>query len=262
MLRLTKHHGLGNDFLVALASDNPGIEPDPATARRLCDRRRGVGADGLLYGLDDPDGADLRMVLLNADGSEAEISGNGIRCLGQAWLRSTGRTEGSVEIRTLAGLRSLRTVRSEGDEIWIRVDMGEVRDGPDLPFPAAELPGSRWATADVGNPHLVVLVDDPDDVDLTVLGPRAESAFPDGVNLHVVAVRDGALDLRVWERGVGITEACGSGATAAASVVHGWDLVGSTVEVHMPGGTAVVELDGATAALVGPSVLVAEVVVP
>jgi len=262
MLRLTKHHGLGNDFLVALATDNPDLAPDPDRARLLCDRHRGVGADGLILGFPDADGADLRMVLLNADGSEAEISGNGIRCLGQAWMRSAGRTEGEIAIRTLAGLRSLRTVRAAGDEMWIRVDMGEVRPGPTLPFDASELPGAQWATADVGNPHLVVLVDDPDAVDLTTLGPRAEAAFAEGVNLHIVAVGDGRIDLRVWERGVGITAACGSGATAAASVVHGWGLVGSTVDVHMPGGTATVEVDGSRAALIGPTVFVAEVLVP
>jgi len=262
MLRLTKHHGLGNDFLVALESHNQGLVPDPEVARALCDRRRGLGADGCIYGLAGGPDADLQMVLLNADGSEAEISGNGIRCLAQAWLRSQGIDEGAVRIQTAAGLRELRTVRGQGDELWIRVEMGEVRPGPDLPFPARELPGSPWATLDVGNPHLVVVVDDPSKVDLETLGPWVESRFALGVNLHVISVSDGAIDLRVWERGVGITEACGSGATAAAAAAHAWGLVGSTVEVVMPGGSATVELSGDSAALIGPTVFVAEVAVP
>ncbi|MFM7068826.1 MAG: diaminopimelate epimerase, partial [Actinomycetes bacterium] len=126
----------------------------------------------------------------------------------------------------------------------------------------SELPGARWQTVDVGNPHLVVLVEDPDAVALDAVGPRLESAFPDGVNVHVVAVRDGSLVLRVWERGAGITQACGSGATAAASVAHDWGLTGTTVEVLMPGGSATVELAGGHAFLTGPTEFVADVVVP
>ncbi|MFM7069874.1 MAG: diaminopimelate epimerase, partial [Actinomycetes bacterium] len=141
MLQLTKHHGLGNDFLVALERDNPNLDPRAEQARVLCDRHRGVGADGLIYGLAGLDGADVRMVLMNADGSEAEISGNGIRCLGQAWLRATGRSEGEVVVDTAAGRRALRVVRSDGDETWIRVDMGEIRPGPELPVDPSELPG-------------------------------------------------------------------------------------------------------------------------
>ncbi|MFM7064817.1 MAG: diaminopimelate epimerase [Actinomycetes bacterium] len=262
MLRLTKHHGLGNDFLVALLADNPGLVPDPVVARALCDRHRGVGADGLLYGLPGVDGADVQMVLLNADGSEAEISGNGIRCLGQAWLRAAGRTEGDVLVDAGSGRRELRVVRADGDEMWIRVDMGEVRPGPGLPVDPSSLPGDRWATVDVGNPHLVVLVDDPAAVDLATVGPRLEQAFAGGINVHVVATDGGTVDLRVWERGAGITQACGSGATAAASVVHGWGLAGSTVDVVMPGGAATVELVDGRAFLTGPTVFVAEVAVP
>lgn len=262
MLRLTKHHGLGNDFLVALAADNPGLAPDPDVARALCDRHRGLGADGLLYGLPGNDGADVQMVLLNADGSEAEISGNGIRCLGQAWLRSEGRTEGEVHVDSGSGRRELRVVRSAGDEMWIRVDMGEVRPGPELPVDPSTLPGDRWATVDVGNPHLVVLVDDPAAVELATVGPRLERAFADGINVHVVATDGDTVDLHVWERGAGITQACGSGATAAASVVHGWGLTGSTVEVVMPGGAATVELVDGHAFLTGPTEFVADVVVP
>ena len=136
-MRLTKHHGLGNDFLVALATANDGrLEPDDRFAVRVCDRHRGIGADGLLWGLPprNPAGAELRMVLHNSDGSEAEISGNGIRCLAQAALRLDGLDHGTLRIETAAGLRTVEVVagRSAGT-VEATVDMGFVGDGPPLP---------------------------------------------------------------------------------------------------------------------------------
>jgi diaminopimelate epimerase len=236
VIRLTKHHGLGNDFLVALAVDNPGLAPDPAIARALCDRHRGVGADGMLHALAPEEGsdADAAMVLLNADGSHAEISGNGIRCLAQAILRRDGRPEGDVVLDTAAGTRSMRTVRGDVEgELWVEVDLGAHRPGPPLGAAEGRLPGPRAATVDMGNPHLVCLVDEPAAVDLARVGPDLEQCFPQGINVEVVAPRsDGGLDLRVWERGAG------------------------------PGGNATVELGGGTVLLTGPTVFVAEVVVP
>jgi diaminopimelate epimerase len=265
VLRLTKYHGLGNDFLVALWSDNPGLTPDPVVVRDLCDRRRGVGADGVIYALaPGGDDADVHMVLLNADGSEAEISGNGIRCLGQAVLRHTGRGEGDVVVETAGGVRRLRTVRGDVDgELWMRVDMGPARPGPELSTEARGYPARDRATVDVGNPHLVLLVDDPAAVDVGGDGPPLEASFASGVNVHFISVPDDDhIELRVWERGAGVTQACGSGAVAAVVAAHGWGLVGDRVDVHMPGGGAVVELDGDTVHLTGPSTFVAEVVVP
>lgn len=265
MLHLTKHHGLGNDFLVALGSDNPGLTPDPAVARALCDRHTGIGADGLLYALAPSEPAhDACMVLLNADGSEAEISGNGIRCLGQALLRAGGHREGVLHIETASGVRTLRTVRGavEG-ELWLQVDMGPTRPGPPLGPASVAAPADHRATIDVGNPHLVLAVAHPDTVDLADLGPRLEADYPEGINVHLVAVdaRD-RLRLRVWERGVGITHACGSGAVAAAAAAQAWGLAEDRVTVCMPGGEAVVERTGSTMLLTGPTVLVAQVQVP
>lgn len=262
MLHLTKHHGLGNDFLIALAADNEDLVPDAALARRLCDRRTGVGADGLIFGLEpaEPD-HDVCMVLLNADGSEAEISGNGIRCLGQAVLRSTGRDEGTIAVETVNGVRTLRTVRGDADgEVWIQVDMGPVSDGPE-PGPASASYGAlNLATLDVGNPHLVLAVADPSLIDVAVEGARLEAEYPAGINVHFVAVEAvDRLRLRVWERGVGVTLACGSGAVAAAAAAQRWGFAEDTVTVEMPGGSAVVERSGDTMLLTGPSVFVAEV---
>jgi diaminopimelate epimerase len=265
VLHLTKHHGLGNDFLVALSADNPDLAPDPAVARALCDRRTGIGADGLLYALEPAEpGHDACMVLLNSDGSEAEISGNGIRCLGQALWRSAGQSEGTLHVETPGGVRMLRTVRGDADaELWIQVDMGGAHPGPELGPASEAFPADRRATVDVGNPHLVLLVADPERVELSTVGPELEADYEAGINVHVVAVdaRD-RLRLRVWERGAGITMACGSGAVAATVAAHDWGLVDDRVQVAMPGGDAVVERSGTTMLLTGPTVFVAEVRVP
>lgn len=271
MTKLSKYHGLGNDFLVALSDDNDDLEADPELARRLCDRRRGVGADGLIVGLAPTDASnDAAMVLLNSDGSVAEISGNGIRCLGQAILRRRASTAApcadgtELRVETAGGLRSLTLLGGAVDsEVWIDVDMGEVLPGPD-PSPASlAYPAARVATFDVGNPHLVLLVDDPAMVDLAVDGPALEAGYPEGINVHFVR-GDGAhsLELSVWERGAGITEACGSGATVAAVAATSWGIVEGAVSVSMPGGTAEVEVVGSHAHLRGPSTFVAEVTVP
>jgi diaminopimelate epimerase len=265
VLQLTKHHGLGNDFLVALDVDNPDLVPDPTVARRLCDRHRGLGADGLLYGLAPAqDDHDACMVLLNSDGSEAEISGNGIRCLAQAILRSTGQAEATLRIETPGGVRTVRTVRGDTDaELWLQVDMGPARPGPDLGPASQEFAADRRTTIDLGNPHLVLLVRDPDRIELDQVGPVLEADYAAGINVHVVSVeaRD-RLRLRVWERGAGITMACGSGAVAATAAAQQWGLVEDRVTVAMPGGTATVERGEGTMLLTGPAVFVAEVRVP
>jgi diaminopimelate epimerase len=265
-VRLTKHHGLGNDFLVALASDHPdGIHPDPAVAVALCDRRRGIGADGLLWGLPpaNASSADLHMVLHNSDGSVAEISGNGIRCLAQAVLRSEHRNAGSLRIETAAGLRELEATPTEDPlTLLVTVDMGQVTDGPPIPRPVVEWGARDIASLSIGNPHLVLHLDDPDSVDPAVDGPAIESLVPGGINVHFLGVegRD-VIRLRHWERGAGVTEACGSGATVSAVAANRWGLVGDRVVVRMPGGDATVDISE-TVHLTGPSTYVGEVVVP
>lgn len=275
---LRKLHGWGNDFLVALDADQPGslsTDGDWATlAVALCDRRRGIGADGLIHGAaPTDDGADVVMALFNADGSRAEMSGNGIRCLAHAVVVAGGTWRDSVVIDTDVGRRQL-TLSATGSvttggiptTVEVRAPMGLVAPHSSPPADAAiaaVVPGSRFGAVDVGNPHLVVLVDDPDGVDLAVAGPAAEAMFADGVNVEFIAP-DGAggLVLRVWERGAGVTEACGTGACAAAAVAHQWELVGPQCNVRMPGGTASVALDAAGATLTGPSSLIGTIEVP
>ena len=264
VMRLSKHHGLRNDFLVVLdeVNDEP-VDAGPDLARRLCDRRGGIGADGLIHGA-RPDGrpdVDVVMHLWNADGSRAEMSGNGIRCLAQAVARSRGARDLTVVAATDAGDRVLEVSGGAADaESTVRVDMGEVGPGPgldgvDVPFVAKEL-----GTADLGNPHLVAWVDDLDAVDLSTVGPAVEAAFPEGINLEIVTptVAPGGLLLRVWERGVGITEACGTGACAATALARQWGLVDHAARVDMPGGAVTVELVDGRAVLTGPAVHVAD----
>lgn len=263
MTGLSKLHGLGNDFLVALV-DPPA--PDPAVAAALCARRTGVGADGLIYGLvPSVDDADVRMVLLNADGSEAEISGNGIRCLAQEWLRDSGRGEGVVRVQTAAGIREVRTVRGDPQsELVTAVAFGRAGPGPGVIRAAEAVPARHRATVDVGNPHVVLVVDEDSGLDVAEVGPQLEAAYPGGINVHLATLLDGtAASIRIWERGVGITNACGSGAVATASALRDLGLVGSHVRIEMPGGSAevVVEDDGELV-LIGPSEFVAEVLVP
>lgn len=255
-MHLNKHHGLGNDFLVALVDSLPADAAE--LARQVCDRRRGIGADGLLFGLPRDDGS-VVMVLFNSDGSRAEMSGNGIRCLAHAVVRRDGCSEAELTISTDAGYRSVQVSKGASSvEVLARVDMGVVGAGPGVD-PGFDL--NQAATADVGNPHLVVAVPAPFELDLATEGPRLESAYGEGINIEFIAPTNSepdAIDLAVWERGAGITEACGTGACAAATRAHEWGLVGDLVTVHMPGGTAVVEV-GSPVHLVGPSVFVASV---
>jgi diaminopimelate epimerase len=266
-LTISKLHGLGNDFLVLLDRGDLTAPqaPDAELARRLCHRHRGIGADGLILGrLLDHGDARLSFHLWNSDGSEAEMSGNGIRCLAHAALDAgwvgADKTFGVV---TPAGRRQV-TIRPGPDPhtTWAKVDMGPVKvQGEENRCNV----GHGQLLVDVGNPHLVVLGPDPATVDVAGLGPRLEATDPAGLNVEFVTLGPGpdALTLRVWERGVGETQACGTGSVAAAAALHKWNRVGTAVTVHQPGGAAAVELrpDG-TATLAGPSVHIATFRVP
>jgi len=261
-LTLTKHHGLGNDFLVVF---DPRVADLPALARELCDRRRGMGADGLLVG-EGAEGANARMTLYNSDGTRAEMSGNGIRCFAQALSSRTGAV-GQMCILTDAGPRHVTVSAGDtSDVIHAEVDMGMITTldepsgwaevGCDLLRPVSHL--------HIGNPHTVVGVEEVDVVDLASIA----TAIPD-VNLEIIepGPEHHAITMRVHERGAGVTEACGTGACVAAWAAAAWGLVPSTareVVVHMDGVDATVRLhhplpDHVT--LIGPSVFVGTITV-
>jgi diaminopimelate epimerase len=241
-------------------------QPDADLARRLCDRHRGIGADGLILGTRLPPAtrnAALCLRLWNADGSEAEMSGNGMRCLAHAALDAGWIPAGErFGVLTPAGRRQV-TVRpaTEPATTWATVEMGEVQVCGEVDRCNI---GHGQLLVDVGNPHLVVLGPDPATVDVATLGPALEATDAAGINVEFVALGPGPdeLTMRVWERGVGETAACGTGACAAAAALHHWGRVGRAVTVRQPGGAAAVELraDGSVT-LAGPSVHIATCVV-
>lgn len=240
-LTLTKHHGLGNDFLVLVDTDERHAGEEPTMAARLCDRRRGIGADGLIRL-----GPGLRMHLHNADGSPAEMSGNGIRCLAQAIIRLGIDAGPELVIVTDVGARSVVLRDQTADEMSFAVDMGAVT--------VTDLE-ERRAEVDTGNPHIVLLVADPAVEQLEELG--AEN--PD-VNVEVVRVDEAdKVTMRVHERGAGITEACGTGSCAVAAATRAWGLTGDKVTVRNPGGDLHVDLGSDTATLTGPAVYIGRI---
>lgn len=228
-------HGLGNDFVV-LDGTSEAV-PSAEVVARLCDRHRGVGADGVLVVSPTEFGA--RMQYWNADGSPAEMCGNGLRCT--AWYAHRHCWAGEAfEVDTPRGRLSAEIV---GDHV-VRVGMGPVSVGE-----RADLFGMVATTADVGNPHAVVEVDAVDDADVTAIGRRLDAEVPGGINTGFFQRRGDGIRLRVHERGVGETQACGSGAVAAARVALGGD---GTIDVHLPGGTLTVEIADGSAWIIGP----------
>ncbi len=242
-MRLEKYHGLGNDFLVFLDLD--GRQPvDGATVRALCDRHRGVGADGLIRVTRGATPTPFTMELYNADGGRAEMSGNGIRCLVLALVDAGLATGPEVTVATDAGPR--RVVVGAGGQMSVDMGVASVEPGP-----------GRSLLVDMGNPHAVIEVQDPYDADL---GWEARRLGLD-VNLELIASGPGPdeVTMRVWERGVGETLACGTGACAAATAAHKWGMVGERVTVHQPGGGVEVDLAGPQIVLTGPATWVASV---
>lgn len=258
-VRLSKLHATGNDFLVwpnlEPAPSGAAVVPSAALARALCDRHTGIGADGLIVLGVGHRGADATMTLHNADGAIAEMSGNGIRCL--AWVAvHHGVGDERLVVDTGAGRRTVELDRgSDGALVAATVDMGPVTFDPaeiplDAPTPfdltvAHHGTEYRGDAAGMGNPHLVLFVDDVAGARVTQHGPHLErdSRFPRRTNVEFIE-REAVdtLRMRVWERGVGETRSCGTGACAAAAVAHRRDLVGARVDVRVPGGDLRVEI--------------------
>lgn len=264
-LTLTKHHGFGNDFLVVFHPPDVDL---PQLARRLCDRRRGIGADGLLVGESDPHHA-AQMTLFNADGGPAEMSGNGIRCFAQALAARRGDVlPAALSVRTDGGPRTVHLAPTE-DPTTIRasVGMGRLdRIHPPTGWDAlGVLPDRPVVHVSVGNPHSVVAVEDVRLVDLGALGEGIPNT-----NLEVIepGPEPHAVTMRVHERGVGITAACGTGAVAAAWAADAWGLArrrAGELVVHMDGGSAIVVLDrpeAGHATLSGPATYIATIEAP
>ena len=267
---LLKYHGLGNDFLISL---DPGAlvgagedgEIDKELVQRLCERHRGIGADGLILARRARSGGEIAMDLRNADGGRAETSGNGLRCFALALVDSGRVTSRTIRIETDGGVvTAVVGARPAGACADVEVSMGVVTVGP--PARPAPVLGATFEARQVGvgNPHLVLIGPSIEGIDIGSFGPALEGAVPGGQNVEVVAPDgSGGLDLVVWERGAGLTEACGSGSCAAAAAARASGLVADRVPVRNPGGTLVVGLSGSPAApeasLSGPACRVARV---
>lgn len=262
-LEISKLHGLGNDFLVVFdhIADNARVQ----LATSLCDRHRGLGADGLLFARRGEQAHQWSMILHNADGTRAEMSGNGIRCFAHAIIRHEATAlPTNLEVETDGGLRSLTIEpdqQENADIVWATVSMGSPMAGPSVPVTGRPdlAESTRMMTWDLGNPHLVIEVDEPSRIDPAVHGPRWEALFPEGMNVHFVhATSSHTIDMVTWERGAGVTQACGTGATATALSARNWGLVGDETQVRMPGGSVHVNMTGATPTLRGPSQWIAD----
>ncbi len=255
-IEFTKYHGLGNDFILVdnRASSLPLLTPEQAI--QLCDRHFGIGADGVIFALPGENGADYTMRIFNSDGSEPEMCGNGIRCLGRfiADLEGESRNKDSYQIHTLAGMITPQLM-ADGQ---VKVDMGLPRLlAGEIPTTLGtaetkvinqpiEVAGQTWEVTCVsmGNPHCITFVSDVAAIPLESIGPQFEHhpAFPQRINTEFIQVvsRD-YVKMRVWERGAGITLACGTGACAAlvAGVLTGnCDRIAT---VELPGGLLQIE---------------------
>lgn len=246
LMRMTKMHGARNDFIVIDARTQPLGDPLPL-AQWICDRRAGIGADGLIV-LQPSNREDVRMRIINADGSEAEMCGNGVRCAAR-WLDEAGEGD-RIAFETDAGI--VRThVLERRPEYRVRVAMGQ----PKIAAIPDTLPGATFV--DLGNPHVVIFETSGEGSDLEAVAQKIQSdpGLPNGANVHLAVPIDGhSMRVRHWERGVGLTQACGTGAVACAAAAIQRGNATSPVEVFVPGGRLVVEWDGrGEAYLTGPA---------
>lgn len=236
-LHFHKMHGLGNDFVI-IDGRLADVTITPELARAIADRHRGVGCDQLIL-VGKSDKADISMRIWNHDGGEVESCGNAARCV----VALTG----AKTIETPAGVIE---GASEGSEVevsireprfgWEDIPISYAADTSSLPFVWGPL--KHGFAVNVGNPHIVFFIDNPDKVNLDLRGPEIENdpVFPERINVHVATVRDDGIHMRSWERGAGLTLACGTGACAVAVAAIATKRATSPVKVHMPGGDVTV----------------------
>ena len=256
-MRFTKMQGAGNDYVYVNCFEET-VENAPELARRISDRHFGVGSDGLIL-IAPSDKADVQMIMYNADGSRAQMCGNGIRCVGK-YAHDRGITDKTVlTVETLAGIKTLTLhLGPDGQTESVTVDMGEPELAPEkIPVRAdgaravdilIEAAGQTWRATCVsmGNPHAVIFVDDVDALDLPKIGPEFEhhALFPERTNTEFSQVLpDGALKMRVWERGAGETLACGTGACATLVAANLTERSGRAATLKLRGGDLAISWD-------------------
>lgn len=253
-MEFLKAEGLGNDFVMV-----EGAEPTAEQIRHWCDRRTGIGADGVLrVSTADRREAVARMQYWNADGTPAGMCGNGLRCVARYVFEGGWSKERCFTIQTAAGLNRAEIL----DDGMIRVELGPYRVGARL-----TMEGRSFTAVDVGNPHAVTFVEDASELERAPLRSVGRSFqdhpfFPAGANVEFAAREDDGFRVRVWERGAGETRACGTGSAAVAAVAlqRGW--VGPATDIQLPGGSLTVELTEGIAWIQGPAVLVFSGTIP
>ena len=255
MLEFIKMHGLGNDY-VYMDAINQTINNRSELAKKISDRHFGIGSDGLIL-ICKSDIADFRMQMFNSDGSEAEMCGNGIRCVGKFVYDNGFTDKRNITIETLAGIKKLELITKDGKVEEVKVDMGEpILEPQDIPVISKELPvknlslnildkSFRFTCVSMGNPHAITFVDeDVNEFDIQKYGHIVETheVFPKKTNVEFINVIDrNRLKMRVWERGAGETLACGTGAcaSAVASILN--DYTDRDVTIELLGGTLKIE---------------------
>ncbi len=258
MIKFTKMHGIGNDYVYVSTFDQPTPEDPASLARAVSDRHFGVGSDGLIL-IEPSRRADARMRMFNGDGSESEMCGNGIRCVAK-YVHDRGiAPKTRVAIETGRGVLTLDLIVEGGKARSVRVDMGApILQGSDIPTtlpgnPPLDVPmtvgGRELAVSaiSVGNPHAVAFVEGLADLPVEALGAILERhpAFPRRVNVHFVEVlKPDEVRMRTWERGAGITLACGTGACAVAVAGNLTGRTGPRLLAHLPGGDLELEWAG------------------
>lgn len=266
MVRFTKMEGLGNDYVyVNNFAEQIPEERLPALSIAASERHFGVGSDGLIVILPPTqEGYDFRFRMFNADGSESEMCGNGIRCFARYCYDRGLTTKTTFKVQTGAGtIIPQIQLDGAGQVVGVKVDMGEPRlKRGEIPM-AGEGAGERViderfavdgrtyqvTAVSMGNPHVMIYVDDVDGVDLEYIGPKIEHhpAFPRRINVHFVQViSESELKMRTWERGSGITLACGTGASAVLVATHLLGKSGRNALIHLPGGDLTIEWDEAS----------------
>ncbi len=253
MLPFTKMHSLGNDFVMLDGVRTP-LELNEAQVRQMSDRHRGIGCDQLIVAQPATDGADFFILIFNTDGSESGQCGNGARCFGRFLIEQGLTEQRELEIQTM----STRFRLGVGDHGQVSVNLAPpIFERGEIPFDAAaaavDYPVTvageslRIGAVSIGNPHAVLMVEDIDNAPVDQLGPALERHpdFPQRTNVGFVQIQSRhSLRLRVWERGVGETLACGSGACAAVAVCRARQQVEEVVEVSLPGGTLAISWPG------------------
>ncbi len=271
MLKFTKMHGIGNDYVYINAIEQQIDDPN-TLAKVLSDRRYSIGGDGVIL-ICPSDVADAKMRMFNADGSEGMMCGNGVRCVGK-FVYDNGIVDKSkdvITIETLSGIKTLELTIKDGKAELIKVDMGKaILKAEDIPviFEGCDTVIAKPLLVDgkeqivtcvsMGNPHCVTFVEDVDSLELEKIGPHFEThkAFPQRVNTEFVKViNDHTLQMRVWERGSGETWACGTGAcaTVVAAVENGYCKKGEDITVHLRGGDLVINYTDETVFMTGPA---------